>query len=48
MRVAGFTIIRNILRFDYPFRESILSALPLCEVFFVGLGDSDDGTEELS
>lgn len=46
MRVAGFTIIRNILRFDYPFRESILSALPLCEVFFVGLGDSDDGTRE--
>lgn len=46
MRVAGFTIIRNILRFDYPFRESILSALPLCEVFFIGLGDSDDGTKE--
>lgn len=46
MRVAGFTIVRNILRFDYPFLQSILSALPLCDVFYIGLGQSEDGTEE--
>lgn len=47
MKVAGFTIIRNALKYDYPVVEAITSILPLCDVFFVGVGDSDDGTRQL-
>lgn len=39
-------ILRNGVKMDYPFREAILSALPLCDVFFVSVGQSDDGTRE--
>ncbi len=46
MKVVGFTILRNGLIMDYPFRESILSALPLCDVFIVSVGQSEDGTYE--
>ena len=44
MRVVGFTILRNGLLMDYPFREAILSALPLCARFIVSVGQSDDET----
>jgi hypothetical protein len=47
MKVAGFTFIRNAVKFDYPVREAILSILPLCDEFVVALGNSDDNTEEL-
>src|SRR5690242_8873082 len=47
MKVAGFTFIRNAVKFDYPVREAILSILPLCDEFIVALGNSDDSTEEL-
>ena len=47
MKVAGFTFIRNAVKFDYPVREAILSILPLCDEFIVALGNSDDNTEEL-
>lgn len=47
MRVAGFTFVRNAVRFDYPVLESIRSLLPLCEVVVVAVGRSDDGTREL-
>lgn len=47
MKVAGFTIIRNALRYDYPVVEAITSVLPLCDVFFVGVGKSDDDTRKL-
>ena len=30
MKVSGFTIVRNGIKFDYPFIESIKSVLPLC------------------
>ncbi|MCS6895785.1 MAG: glycosyltransferase family 2 protein [Bacteroidia bacterium] len=46
MRVVGGMILRNGVKMDYPFREAILSALPLCEVFYVSVGQSDDGTRE--
>ncbi len=46
MRVAGFTFIRNGIKFDYPFRESLLSLLPLCDEIIVAVGDSDDTTTE--
>jgi hypothetical protein len=47
MKVAGFTIIRNAIKYDYPVKEAILSVLPLCDVFYIGLGNSEDLTEEL-
>lgn len=47
MQVAGFTIIRNALKYDYPVVEAITSILPVCDVFYVGVGNSEDGTREL-
>ena len=47
MRVVGFTILRNGLLMDYPFREAILSALPLCERFIVSVGQSEDETYQV-
>ena len=47
MKVAGFTIIRNALKYDYPVVEAITSVLPVCDVFYVGVGNSDDGTRQL-
>lgn len=46
MKVSGFTIIRNGELYAYPFREAILSVLPLCDEFVVNVGRSDDGTLE--
>ncbi|WP_421919663.1 hypothetical protein [Marinifilum sp.] len=47
MKVCGFTIVKNAIKFDYPVVEAIKSALPLVDKFIVALGDSDDNTEEL-
>ncbi|MBL7901742.1 MAG: glycosyltransferase family 2 protein [Bacteroidia bacterium] len=47
MKVAGFTIIRNALKYDYPVVEAINSVLPLCDVFYVGVGNSEDETLQL-
>lgn len=47
MQVAGFTIIRNALKYDYPVVEAIKSILPICDAFYVGVGNSDDGTRAL-
>lgn len=47
MRVCGFTIVRNAVRYDYPIVESIRSILPLCDQFLVSVGESEDGTLEL-
>src|SRR3954462_14807996 len=47
MKVAGFTIIRNAVKFDYPVLEAITSVLPLCDVFYVGVGNSEDETRKL-
>jgi len=49
IRVSGFTIVRNGVKFDYPFLESIRSLLPLVDEFWVGVGlpasgEKDDGT----
>lgn len=45
MSIYGFTLLRNGIKYDYPFRESLRSLSALCEQVFVALGDSDDGTE---
>lgn len=47
MKVAGFTIIRNAIKYDYPVVEAITSILPVCDVFYVGVGNSEDGTRVL-
>jgi hypothetical protein len=47
MKVAGFTFIKNAIKFDYPIVEAINSIIPLCDEVFVALGKSDDETEEL-
>ncbi|MFH1354898.1 MAG: glycosyltransferase, partial [Candidatus Omnitrophota bacterium] len=47
MRVSGFTIVRNALKYNYPVAESIKSILPVCDEFIVNVGDSEDATLEL-
>lgn len=47
MKVSGFTIVRNAIKYDYPVVESIRSILPLCDEVIVAVGNSDDGTREL-
>ena len=47
MKVAGFTIVRNAVKYSYPVVEAITSILPLCDVFIVAVGNSDDTTLEL-
>lgn len=42
MRVSGFTILRNGVRFAYPFEESIRSLLPLVDELHVAVGRSED------
>ncbi len=45
--ISGFTIVRNAALLDYPFQESVLSVLPLCDEFIINCGDSTDNTWEL-
>ncbi len=47
MKVSGFTIVRNAVKFHYPVVASITSILPICDEFIVNVGDSDDGTLDL-
>jgi hypothetical protein len=47
MKVSGFTIARNAVKFDYPVVEAITSILPLCDEFVVNVGLCDDGTLDL-
>jgi len=47
MKVSGFTIARNVLKFNYPIIESIQSILPICDEFIVNVGDSEDDTLQL-
>lgn len=44
MKVTGFTIVRNGVKFDYPFIASIRSVLPLCDEMIVSVGNSEDDT----
>ncbi len=47
MKISGFTIIRNGIIYAYPFKEAILSILPLCDEFVINVGKSDDQTLEI-
>jgi hypothetical protein len=47
MRIAGFTLVKDAVRLEFPFREAVGSLLPLCDQLVVNLGPSEDGTEAL-
>lgn len=47
MKVSGFTIVRNGVKYFYPFKEAILSILPLCDELIVNVGNSEDNTLEV-
>src|ERR1700752_1718481 len=47
MKVTGFTIIRNAIKYDYPVIEAITSILPICDEFVVAVGNSEDDTLQL-
>lgn len=47
MKISGFTIVRNAIKFDYPIVEAISSILPLCDEVVVAVGRSEDGTLQL-
>jgi hypothetical protein len=40
----GFTLLKNGLKYDYPFRECLSALTELCEESFIALGDSEDDT----
>ncbi len=44
MKVSGFTIIRNGIKFDFPIVEAIKSILPVCDEVIVAVGNSEDDT----
>jgi hypothetical protein len=43
--IHGFTLLRNGLKYDYPFRESLGGLSALCDSVTLALGASADGTE---
>jgi len=47
MLISGFTIARNVIKYNYPIVESIKSILPICDEFIINVGDSEDRTFEL-
>ncbi len=47
MKVSGFTIARNVIKYNYPILESIHSILPICDEFIINVGDSEDDTLNL-
>ncbi len=46
MKVSGFTFLRNASLLGYPFAQSILSVLPICDEFIVAAGAGEDDTLE--
>lgn len=46
MKIYGIAFIKNGIKFDFPFKESLLSMAPLVDKIFVNVGIGDDGTLE--
>lgn len=44
--IFGFTLLRNGVKYDYCFKESLSSLLAVTEKVYLALGDSEDKTEE--
>jgi Glycosyl transferase family 2 len=47
VKISGFTIARNAVKFGYPITESLRSLLPLVDELIVAVGDSEDATWEV-
>ena len=47
MKVAGFTFVRNAIKYDYPIIEAIQSIIPICDKVYIAVGESEDETLEL-
>jgi hypothetical protein len=47
MKLTGFTIVRNAVKYDYPIVESIRSILPIVDEYVVAVGNSEDETMTL-
>jgi hypothetical protein len=47
VKVAGFSFVRNAIKYDYPIIEAITSILPICDEFIVAVGNSEDDTLKL-
>jgi hypothetical protein len=47
MKISGFTIVKNAVKFDYPVVASITSILPVVDEMIVLVGDGEDDTEAL-
>jgi hypothetical protein len=43
---SGFTIIKNAVKYDFPFFEAVESVLPLVDEFVISVGQSEDTTAE--
>ena len=46
MKVAGFTFIRNGVKYGYPFLQAVKSVLPLVDEMVICVGNSEDETDE--
>jgi glycosyltransferase involved in cell wall biosynthesis len=44
VEISGFTILRNGIKYDYPFIESIESILPIVSEMIIAVGKSEDDT----
>ncbi|MBC7427446.1 MAG: hypothetical protein H7336_02470 [Bacteriovorax sp.] len=44
VKLYGFGILKNGVKFDFPFKESLLSMEPIAEKVYFALGDSEDTT----
>jgi glycosyltransferase involved in cell wall biosynthesis len=47
MKISGFTIARNAIRYGYPLEQSLRSLLPLVDELVVAVGKSEDKTLQL-
>ncbi|TNF02270.1 MAG: hypothetical protein EP326_03400 [Deltaproteobacteria bacterium] len=45
VKIFGFTLLRNGIKYDYSFKECLNSLAPVCESIYVAVGKSEDGTE---
>lgn len=46
MELFGFTLLRNGVKYDYPFRESLQSLSGITQKIYLALGNSEDSTED--
>jgi hypothetical protein len=46
MKILGLAFLKNGIKFDYPFLESLQSMQPLVDQVYINVGLSNDGTKE--